>query len=187
MSKLKTIFLFSVFILLTQKFSTAEGINNSINFQQNSFVQKFFFITFDDFKKEFIYTKSLDDYLRSIQRVEKKYLRDKIIYNKNNFYNEIEKSKKQKIKKLINVLTLEAWKKIEFETNEFYIILDKLKIFVDALNQSAIIEIALVEEHRKLLRQSVSITNTIDVSYFNHLIDHARYEVFKYTIHNLYK
>ena len=84
-------------------------------------------------------------------------------------------------------MTLEAWKKIEFETNEFYTILDKLKIFVGSLNQSAMIELALVEEQRKLLRQSISKTKTIDVSYFNHLIQHARYEIFKYTVYNLYK
>ena len=47
MSKLKTILMFSIFILLTQKFLIAEGLNNSINIQQNSFYnQKFFFKDF---------------------------------------------------------------------------------------------------------------------------------------------
>ena len=73
MSQLKIILLFSIFILLIQKFSIADVKNNSLILQQNSNLdKKKFFISFDDFKKEFIYTKTLDDYLRSIKRVEKK-------------------------------------------------------------------------------------------------------------------
>ena len=140
-------------------------------------------IDFDDFGKEFIFTNSTDDYLRSIQRIKKKYF-FKILPNKKlRMFKKINESKKKEIKTLVNVLSKEAWLKTDFQYNKFYLTLEKLIKFGDKLKYSAIIEIALVDEQRKLLKQSIGKTLTKDETYFKHLIQHARYEVLKYSLY----
>lgn len=140
-------------------------------------------IDFDDFGKEFIFTYSTDDYLRSIQRIKKKYF-FKILPNKKlRMFKKINESKKKEIKTLVNVLSKEAWLKTDFQYNKFYLTLEKLIKFGDKLKYSAIIEIALVDEQRKLLKQSIGKTLTKDETYFKHLIQHARYEVLKYSLY----
>lgn len=140
-------------------------------------------IDFDDFGKEFTFTYSTDDYLRSIQRIKKKYF-FKILPNKKlRTFEKINESKKNEIKTLVNVLSKEAWLKTDFQYNKFYLTLEKLTKFGDKLKYSAIIEIALVDEQRKLLKQSIGKTLTRDETYFKHLIQHARYEVLKYSLY----
>ena len=83
----------------------------------------------------------------------------------------------------MNILVKEAWLKTDFQYNKFYLTLENLTKFGDKLKYSAIIEIALVDEQRKLLKQSIGKTLTKDETYFKHLIQHARYEVLKYSLY----
>ena len=96
--KIKNFFLFIFFILILQKLSLAEEQKNLIISQSNSYSNKNrVFITFQDFKQEFMYTNSLDDYFRSVQRVEKKYLSENLINKNLGLHDEVDELKKQKI------------------------------------------------------------------------------------------
>ncbi|MDC1085990.1 hypothetical protein OAT44_01095 [Alphaproteobacteria bacterium] len=183
---IKNFFLFLFLILFSQKISLAEQQKNLILSQSNSYSnKKRTFITFEDFKHEFAYTNSLGDYFRSVKRVEKKYLNENLINKNLGLYNEVDEFKKQEILDLLKLLTVEAWNKTNFKTNQFYFTLSKLIKLSNELKYSAIIEIALVEEQRKLLYQSVARHINKDEAYFRHLINHARYEVFKSSINSI--
>ena len=84
---------------------------------------------------------------------------------------------------LVKLLTIEAWSKTNFKINKFYFTLSQLMKLTNELKYSAIIELALVEEHIKLLHQSVGRQTNEDDSYFRHIINHARYEVFKSSLY----
>ena len=182
--KIKNFFLFIFFILILQKLSLAEEQKNLIISQSNSYSNKnSTFISFEDFKQEFTYTNSIGDYFRSIQRIKIKYLSENLINKNLGLYDEVDDLKKQEILDLIKLLTIEAWSKTNFKINKFYSTLSQLIKLTNKLKYSAIIELALVEEQRKLLLQSVGRQINKDESYFRHLINHARYEVFKYSLH----
>ena len=175
---------FFIFLFFSQKILMAQNVDNLLT-SQSTLIHNDNELTidFDDFGKEFIFTNSTDDYLRSIQRIKKKYF-FKILPNKKlRMFKKINESKKKEIKTLVNVLSKEAWLKTDFQYNKFYLTLEKLIKFGDKLKYSAIIEIALVDEQRKLLKQSIGKTLTKDETYFKHLIQHARYEVLKYSLY----
>lgn len=175
---------FFIFLFFSQKILMAQNVDNLLTSQSTLMHNdNELTIDFDDFGKEFIFTNSTDDYLRSIQRIKKKYF-FKILPNKKlRMFKKINESKKKEIKTLVNVLSKEAWLKTDFQYNKFYLTLEKLIKFGDKLKYSAIIEIALVDEQRKLLKQSIGKTLTKDETYFKHLIQHARYEVLKYSLY----
>lgn len=175
---------FFIFLFFSQKILMAQNVDNLLTSQSTLMHNdNELTIDFDDFGKEFTFTYSTDDYLRSIQRIKKKYF-FKILPNKKlRTFEKINESKKNEIKTLVNVLSKEAWLKTDFQYNKFYLTLEKLTKFGDKLKYSAIIEIALVDEQRKLLKQSIGKTLTKDETYFKHLIQHARYEVLKYSLY----
>ena len=182
--KIKNFFLFIFFILILQKLSLAEEQKNLIISQSNSYSNKnSTFISFEDFKQEFTYTNSKGDYFRSIQRIKIKYLSENLINKNLGLYDEVDDLKKQEILDLIKLLTIEAWSKTNFKINKFYFTLSQLIKLTNELKYSAIIELALVEEQRKLLQQSAGRQTNKDESYFRHLINHARYEVFKSSLY----
>ncbi len=182
--KIKNLFLFLFLILLLQKLSLAEEQKNLVVSKSNSHSYKNrTFISFEDFKQEFTYTNSIGDYFRSIQRVKIKYLSENLINKNLGLYDEVDELKKQKILDLIKLLSIEAWSKTNYKINKFYFNLSQLIKLANELKYSAIIELALVEEQRKLLHQSVGRQTNRDESYFRHLINHARYEVFKSSLY----
>ena len=92
---------FFIFLFFSQKILMAQNVDNLLT-SQSTLIHNDneLMIDFDDFGKEFIFTNSTDDYLRSIQRIKKKYF-FKILPNKKlRMFKKIMKVKKKKSKHL---------------------------------------------------------------------------------------
>ena len=135
------------------------------------------FLSYKIFLKEFIYTNSLNDYRRSLERISKRY-NLKISELAFSTLNEEPSWKDQKkVSKMVLALVSEGQKKADFMENRFYNALENLGTISNGLLMGARIEIAIVNQLRKVTGKRVPAHGSSS-GYFRYLLNHARYEVF---------
>jgi len=141
-----------------------------------------FHFSYKLFQKEFIFTNSIDDYRRSLMRIAKLYdlnIPTASIFKLNKELKDIQQIM---LSKMVSTLVLEGRKKANFVENRFYRILDSLVVLSSDFRLGAHIEIEIVNQIRKIEGVQVS-TNTSSTGYSSYLLNHARYEVFLYTLY----
>ena len=141
-------------------------------------------VTFGVFEKEFISTNSVEDYHRSFQRLRANYginISDDIL---SEILTQLSKEEKAYVGKTLSSLVSEANKFSVYTDNHFYAALSEVTSQIKKLNLAAELEVALVEEYRKVaaVPTAFSSNQSADIR-FLHLINHARYEILNALLH----
>lgn len=165
------LFFFPLFLLINQAVCAKE-----IQFIQN---QRLVFETFSlkVFLKEFIYTNSNDDYLRSLQRLKDKHLIDLSINYKDTINKKLTIDENNNIVNNINNLIKEAKDKANFKSNSFYIQLKEIINNNKEWNSSALYEQLIVKELLRNVSKSVSNSKSSNNIYYKYILNHSRYEI----------
>jgi len=141
-------------------------------------------ITFEAFDREFIFTNSAADYHRSFQRLISNYgigvpearLPEILL-----LLTEVEEAF---VEKAVSALVKEAKEFSHYRENQYYTTLTKLISNVSNLNIAAAIEIALVDEIRRIVSVPMPLSKTQSSEIrFLYLINHARYELVSAMLH----
>ena len=144
-------------------------------------------ITFRSFGKEFMSTNSIDDYYRSLSRIQKLY-RVKLSDNTlESVYEEVKSTRLSKAFLLFLELEKEALLKAENRDNTYYQKLETLCKWLQKISEAAYIEMLLVDLQRETRGEANPFANRLETTRFSYLIQHARYEVFSKTLFNLTK
>lgn len=142
-------------------------------------------ISFQTFKKEFIFTNSAEDFYRSFKR---------LIYKYNIGIPEEKlpeillaptESEKDFVKYAVSNLAYEANEYSYYRDNNYYITLNKIVKKLIKLNIAAALEIALVNDYKKKASELSHIMKlSSNVSRYLYLINHARFEIMSVTLHH---
>ena len=171
---------------LAKDFLTSNKASSKTNaYNQNSKVilgvlrspKAYKFLSYQNFLKEFIYTNSLDDYRRSLERIAERYNFKISEFAFSTLNEEPSWKDQEKVSKLVLKLVSEGQKKADFIENRFYNVLEKLEALSNGFRMGARIEIGIVNQLRKVTGKRVP-THGSSSGYFRYLLNHARYEVF---------
>ena len=135
-------------------------------------------ITYKSFGKEFLSTNSLDDYHRSLSRIQNLYRAKLSDDNLSSVFEEMEATRLSAALMLFADLEKEALLKAENREDNFYQKLELLCEWLKSFSDAAYIEILLVDLQRKTVSDVKPLTNQAATTRFVYLIQHARYEVF---------
>jgi len=133
-------------------------------------------LTINIFNSEFINTRNLNDFIRSLKRIEEKKIIKIHEKDYSNIFLELSIENKEKYKDLIKRISSEAFKKSLGKKNYFYKLLKLTLDDVNKIHHLAYYEIKLVDELRKSNFDHTQ-QNSYNNSYFNYLINHVRYEI----------
>ena len=157
------------------------NLNNEVIGNENKFSKNtklaFQTFSFELFMKEFIYTNSNDDYIRSVKRLNENFLISLSIDYKDKINKKITANDYIKINASVKKLIKEAKLKSLFKNNTFY---KQIKNIIDTnikWNSSVLYERLIVKELLKANRKSVygeAIPNNI---YYLHILNNLRYEI----------
>lgn len=141
-------------------------------------------ITFETFDREFIFTNSPEDYHRSFQRLGANYgigvpearLPEILLL--------LTEKEEAFVEKAVSALVKEAMEFSQYKENQYYTMLTTLISDVSQLNIAAAIEIALVDEIRRIVSVPMPLSKTQSSEIrFLYLINHARYELVSAMLH----
>ena len=157
--------------------TTAYNQNSKVILEVVRSPKAYKFLSYKIFLKEFIYTNSLNDYRRSLERISERYnLKiSELAFSALN--EELSWKDQEKVSKLVLTLVSEGQKKADFIENRFYNVLEKLEAILNGFPMGARIEIGIVNQLRKVTGKRVP-THGSSSGYFRYLLNHARYEVF---------
>ena len=137
-----------------------------------------FAINFDTFDREFKFTNSAEDYHRSFQRLVKNYGLRISQDNLSEILLELNEEDKVNATKIVSAFVEETRKFSLFIENQYYPQLEEFASGVTKINVAAAVEIALVDEVRKIISEPTPLSKTKDSqTRFIYLINHARYEL----------
>ena len=141
-------------------------------------------ITFEVFDREFISTNSAEDYHRSFQRLVANYRINISDEKLSEILLPLSSKDREYMAETASSLVLEANKFSVYEDNLYYAALSKVTSQITKLNLAAALEVALVEEYRKVaaVPTAFSSNQSADIR-FLHLINHARYEILNALLH----
>ena len=141
-------------------------------------------ITFEVFDREFIFTNSAEDYHRSFQRLIANYRVNISEKKLSEILAQLSQEEKAYVVKTVSSLVSEANKFSVYKDNHFYNSLRTTTSEITKLNIAAALEVALVDEYRRLASVPTHVL-TIDstVIRFLYLINHARYEIVNALLH----
>lgn len=135
-------------------------------------------ITFEAFDREFIFTNSPEDYQRSFQRLVANYEIGISEERLSNILINLSKEERVYVEATVSGLVKEANGFSHFRENQYYQSLTKLISNESKLNVAAALEIALVDEVRKIVSVPTPLSkNTSNQIRFLYLINHARYQL----------
>lgn len=135
-------------------------------------------LSFNAFRKEFIFTNSLDDYFRSLSRLHSFYGLEVPNIHIGSVYEVVDLEKHTHLKNIILNLEKDAHLKSSNEVNSFYQTLEQIHYETRTIQEAAMVELMLVELQRQVGNKIVPFVESKNISRFLHLIQHARYEVF---------
>ena len=141
-------------------------------------------ITFKVFDREFISTNSAEDYHRSFQRLMVNYSINISDEKLSEILLPLSSKDREYMAETASSLVLEANKFSVYEDNLYYAALSEVTSQITKLNLAAALEVALVEEYRKVaaVPTAFSSNQSADIR-FLHLINHARYEILNALLH----
>ena len=133
------------------------------------------FVTFDS---EFKFTNSAEDYHRSFQRLVKNYGLRISQDNLSEILFELSEEDIVNVAKIVSAFVEETSKFSLFNENQYYRQLEEFTSGLTKLNVAAAVEIALVDEVRKIISEPTPLSKNEDnKTRFIYLINHARYEL----------
>ena len=141
-------------------------------------------ITFKVFEREFILTNSAEDYHRSFQRLIANYGIKISDYKLSEILAQLSREEKAYVVETVSSLVLEAKDFSIYTDNHYYTALNAAALKITKLNIAAALEVALVDEYRKVaaVRTAFSSNQSANIR-FLHLINHARYEILNALLH----
>lgn len=135
-------------------------------------------ISFVTFEREFKFTNSAEDYHRSFQRLVKNYGLRISQDNLSEILLELNEEDKVNATKIVSAFVEETRKFSLFIENQYYPQLEEFASGVTEINVAAAVEIALVDEVRKIISEPTPLSKNKDnKTRFIYLINHARYEL----------
>ena len=135
-------------------------------------------ITFEAFDREFIFTNSPEDYQRSFQRLVANYEIGISEERLSNILINLSKEERVYVEATVSRLVVEANQFSHFRKNQYYQSLEELTKSISKLNMAAAIEVAFVDEVRKIVSTPTPLSNiTANQIRFLYLINHARYQL----------
>ena len=141
-------------------------------------------ISFASFDIEFKFTNSAEDYRRSFQRLVKNYGVRISEDNISAILFTLNQEDKVKASRIVSAFLEQTNKFSVFNENQYYSTLEELTSSVTKLNMAAAIEIALVDEVRRIVSEPTPLSKNKDnETRFIYLINHARYELVSAVLH----
>ena len=137
-----------------------------------------FAINFDTFDREFKFTNSAEDYHRSFQRLANNYGVRISQDSLSEILLKLNEEDKVSAAKIVSAFVEETSKFSLFIENQYYPKLEEFTSGMTKLNMAAAVEVALVDEVRKIISDPTPLSKTKDNKIrFIYLINHARYEL----------
>jgi hypothetical protein len=143
-------------------------------------------ITFEAFNREFIFTNSAEDYHRSFQRLIKNYSIRISEDELSKVLLKLTEENKLYVENTVSMIFKEANEFSHFRQNHYYQALEELRLNLPEINICAAIEVALVNEVRKIVSvpRTLSRTSPSEIRLL-YLINHARYELLSALLHDV--
>ena len=176
----KSLYISIVYIFVTIIFSYLQfsyaSSKNDFRLEDKRVIQSA--ISFQNFKKEFIFTNSTEDFYRSFKRLIRKYNIGIPEEKLPEILLALTDSEKDYVKITVSNLAYEAKEYSYYRENHYYQNLTEMILKLRKLNLSAAMEIALVDEYNKVAAIITPYSNkqSNEIRYL-HLLNQARYEL----------